>query len=239
MAKDKIGFNNEDKNVFNSIGDFYLSKANNKISFVKNDEKLLKSYNNLIKNIGRKYDSYCTSEADRQDLYSYISECFLLLVHEFSLTNTMDFPGYINNMLNARVHGSYINKNVRRMDREAPIKQTEHSVEDLIDNYSENNSNIVVHYRKKTSKNDEVCRIAHTQVSNEIDTSILELIDTLQREGACTDIILDMILMFSKGADKATVIDSLADKYQLSKLQITDEYNILKEHLSSIYNIKD
>lgn len=103
-----IGYNSKDKNVFNSIGNIYSNSFN--VDFVKDPDKLIYQYHNLIYNLGKKYAHRFSNETDRKALFSYIQDAFYTLVMEYDPKSGVDFPGYINRKLKDRVYFSYVNK---------------------------------------------------------------------------------------------------------------------------------
>lgn len=103
-----IGYNSKDKNVFNSIGNIHGD--NFQVDFVKDPQKLIYQYHNLIYNLGKRYAHRFKNEADRQALFAYILDAFYSLVLEYDPKSGVDFPGYIDRKLKDRVYFSYVNK---------------------------------------------------------------------------------------------------------------------------------
>ena len=70
----KTGYNDDKKNVFNELNGIYIGSKGDKLTFLRDPEKLLKTYDNLIKSLGRLYGGTETkmSYTDRQELYAYI-----------------------------------------------------------------------------------------------------------------------------------------------------------------------
>ena len=234
---EKIGYNSDNKNVYNSIGNVYIEDKDNKIKFQKDENKLLTQYSNLINSIGKKYASFCKNAQDREDLFSYIKECFITLVREYSMTNTYDFAGYIKRMLPMRVRGSYINKMKRLEKRESTLKGDSSSIESVIDAKSMiSNDTSEVTLRKKPKKDEYTSYIVNHKVLPEVDTSILELKDILKKQPYYSKVTDKLIDSLSTGIAPEEAIKIVSDKLNISYKAVKDNYFFLKDTLKKLYN---
>lgn len=114
--KDTIGYNSDKKNIYNSLNGIMDSDLKN-IKFIKDPEKLYYQYHNLIFSLGKYYSQQFHMEADRQDLFSYIADAFISLVIEYDKNSGVDFAGYIDKALRARIKYSYIQREQTKAKR--------------------------------------------------------------------------------------------------------------------------
>lgn len=169
MAKDIIGYNSDNKNVYNSVGDVQ-NVGLNTVRFVKDPEKLLVQYDNLIRSLGRKYSKQFYNPSEVEDLFSYVKDAFVTLVKEYDINSEVDFAGYIKFTLEPRVHYSYTNMRISKSDRVTPLKASDYSVQDMLNGKEYLGSSVV------TDKENVVTNI--TNVS-EYDDSLFDLLDRM------------------------------------------------------------
>lgn len=231
-------FNTKDNVVFNTILNTYIPNMGDyNITFVKDVNKLMVQYQNLIKSVGKKYSKYCHSYDDKKELFSFILECFVTLVIEFSMSNTMDFQGFISRMLNLRVRGSFISKKKRQSLRESTIKTGSMTVSDMIDiKMLEDKIYLESTYRKKPNVDDYHSEVVTYKGQKELDDSIISLKEQLQESYHFNAIINNLVDLLSKGYSKEYCINCLSKVYK--KCLVEENYKILKNDLSKIYNIK-
>lgn len=236
-ARKVVGYNSSDKNVYNSIGDLYVEDTNHSLTFQKDEEKLLAQYSNLINSLGRKYASFCKTAQDREDLFSYIKECFITLVREYSMTNTYDFAGYIKRMLPMRVRGSYINKMRRHDKRESTLKGLDSSVESVIDAKSMiSNDTSEVTIRKRPNKDEYTAYIVTHRTLPEIDDTIMELKDELKTNPYYSDVTSKLVDYLAVGITPEDAISRVANDYNIDISKVRDNFFMLKDTLKDMFN---
>lgn len=116
QKKNTIGYNSDKKNIYNSLNGIMDSDLEN-IKFIKDPEKLYYQYHNLIFSLGKYYSQQFHMKADRQDLFSYIADAFISLVIEYDKNSGVDFAGYIDKALRARIKYSYIQREQTKAKR--------------------------------------------------------------------------------------------------------------------------
>ena len=241
------GWNNDQKNVFNTLGNKYIGSSGSNLTFQRDPEKLLKQYSNLIHKMGKRFGNIKMTYAERQDLYAYISEVFFDLVREFDMSNGMDFPGYIAKMLPTRIRGSYLDSIQDYKEHISPLKDPTHSIEELAD-FRYGQSEYTFSYSRKSPYKREkrrdgkvrgiVSQAVNRPMINEMDNSLAEIHTAFKAQGY-TDKhlheLVDLIALKGLTTDEAKKV--LAHKYKLSKIQINTYYtqlvNLMKQYANS------
>jgi len=228
VSKEIIGYNNSDKNVYNSIGGV-KSTSLNKIRFVKDPEKLLVQYDNLIRSLGKKYSKQFYNPSEVEDLFSYVKDAFVTLVKEYDINSEVDFAGYIKFTLEPRVHYSYTNMRISKSDRVTPLKANEYSVQDII-NGKEYLGNSIA-----TDKDNVVTSI--TNVS-EYDDSLLILLDRMNSIiglDAIDYAVIELLLMNIKGIKQMHDYTLETKGVNIPIKVLTASYNKIKEYFEEYY----
>lgn len=232
--KNVVGYNNKDKNVFNSIKDVYIGSRGEKINFLKDPEKLLHSYSNLIRSLGRKYGRHDLTYDEQRELYAYISETFLDLVLEFDMENEMDFPGYIARMLEVRIRGSYLYSMQNYKNHIAPLKNGNSTVEYLLDQKYDQ-AEYAVSYGKNENKDGDrevIAKMVSTGKRNEIDDSLIEITESIKRTSLHSDILCDMIDKIAyEGYSLKEASKYIQNEYNFTPQQFKNLVNELKKYL--------
>ena len=228
------------------MGGYYNPSGTNNIKFVRDPEKLLAQYSNLIKATAKKYNKYWASEADRKDLYSYIIDTFLSLVYEYDINSEVDFRGYIKRMLDIRVAKSYSIPEKEKRDHIFTLNSRRTSIEDLIS--AQQLSGKVMNTtwfnsKKSKSKVTEIdgsshgvdSRIANMTIDDSLDTSMLELMDILARDDRLDYVQMQMIKYISISPNQISeVLDYLGHKFHYTKQQMQDKFQVVKEVLAEL-----
>lgn len=222
MSKEIIGYNNSDKNVYNSIGGV-KSTSLNKIRFVKDPEKLLVQYDNLIRSLGKKYSKQFYNPSEVEDLFSYVKDAFVTLVKEYDINSEVDFAGYIKFTLEPRVHYSYTNMRISKSDRVTPLKASDYSVQDMLNGKEYLGSSVV------TDKENVVTNI--TNVS-EYDDSLFDLLDRMNSIiglDAVDYAVVDLLMMNIKSVKQM-------HEYLLQNKEIDIPMSLLDKSFKKIRN---
>ncbi|MBT9670519.1 hypothetical protein GPK34_00510 [Secundilactobacillus kimchicus] len=230
MGKDVVGYNNDGKNVFNSVGSIYGESLTN-LGFVKDVDKLAYQYDNLIRKIGSEYARYFPNEEDRKDFFSYVKDAFVSLVLEYDPYSGVDFPGYIIRKLRYRVQYSYINKLNNKKDRVVLLKSNEIDTSDLLDFQRINTD---------STSYDKAGTISRIGKFDSIDDSLLMVRDYLEREHPLNDIQEALFRVMSTGTDNAELtIETVHQVFpEATKSEIQSYYLELKNQLLEYYGIK-
>lgn len=93
--------------------------------FTRDVDALFVKFAPLRKSIQHKLTMSVPSEADREDLISFINEQFVKLVKEYDPSSGVDFPGYITKMLTMRTKYLYVRPVNREHEREAQTTDEE------------------------------------------------------------------------------------------------------------------
>lgn len=228
----KTGYNDDEKNVFNELNGIYVGSKGNKLTFLRDPEKLLKTYDNLIKSLGRLYGGTDTkmSYADRQELYAYISEVFIDLVKEYDMENDVDFPGYILMMMKIRIRGSYLEHRRRYDQHITPLKSDAITVEDLID-YNYNQPKLS--YGQSKKKNTVISKVIDLGGTNEIDEFTINTIRMIKNHSSHADVLIELVLMVGvEGYSLRESLETIKKEYHLSTKELNEYVEELKEYLS-------
>jgi len=219
----KTGYNDEDKNVYNAVGGIYGGDLKT-VKFVRDPDKLLYQYQNLLHSLGHQYARFFPTQAEREDLYSYIQFAFLTLVKEYDPYSGVDFPGYVASKLALRVYYSYVKKETKRKEWNNPLKLSNVTVEDLIA-YQELNED--------TSQLSRDGKITHIRSVDNQDNSLMLLLDELNSEVGLTELEGVMITVIYNGvAKQAEIIEGTKLFYpELSDTKILKAYHDLKTKL--------
>lgn len=221
--KDKVaGYNTNNKNVFTDLDGIYIGEHGKNLTFLRNPTQLLKQYHNLIHKMGRQFGAVNMTNAERQDLYAYISEVFVDLVKEFDMSNSMDFPGYIARMLPTRIRGSYLDSVQNYKKHFSPIKDGNKSVEELLD-YNYGKPQYTFSYSSKSRYNRSTQRdgkmrgvlieAINDSNENELDTSRIEIKHCLANANVQDPLVYNLIdLIVDRGLSLSEAKDYLAKK---------------------------
>lgn len=106
------------------VGSRY-TPANSEQEFSRDVDKLFVQFANLRKSLYRRLSKSVPSDADRDDLISYINETFVKLTKEYDPTSGVDFPGYIYKMLTMRTKALYVRPTNREHERQIATEDEE------------------------------------------------------------------------------------------------------------------
>lgn len=246
-TKNIPGYNNDQKNVFSTLGHRYIGGIQHNIKFERDPEKLLKQYSNLIHAMGRRFGNINMTHAERQDLYAYISEVFIDLVKEFDMSNDMDFPGYIAKMLPTRIRGSYLDPIQEYKAHISPLKDPTKTVEDIAD-LSYGRDKVTFSYSSKSMDNRSirkdgkvrgvVSKVIDEPTTNEVDHSLSDIHTSFRAEGYKRPelhALVDYIALDGLNAKEAK--QRLGQVYGLSNEQVDGIYsqlvNLMREYSHS------
>lgn len=231
------GYNNDQKNVFSTLGHRYIGGSQHKITFERDPEKLLKQYSNLIHAMGRRFGNVNMTHAERQDLYAYISEVFIDLVKEFDMSNDMDFPGYIAKMLPTRIRGSYLDPHQEYKAHISPLKDSTKTVEEIADlNYGKDRTTFS--YSTKSTDNRSVrkdgkirgvvAKAVDEPTTNEIDNSLTDIHTSFRAEGYNKPELHSLIDYIAQdGLTAKEAKKRLGQRYKLTNDKVNEIYNQL------------
>lgn len=240
--------NTEESNTYNSVGGYYDPSGTNNIKFVRDPDKLLAQYSNLIKATAKKYNKYWASNADKKELYSYIIDTFISLVYEYDINSKVDFQGYIKHMLDIRVAKSYSIPEKEKRDHISTLRSTKTTVENLVDSMQlKGDITSSTWFNSKKSLHSIVddqgnkigidSKLTSRITNYELDISLQELLDELEHDDRINYIQLQIVyLLASSSHTPQTVLDFVAHKYKLSQPRIQEEYQKLKQILIDIKN---
>lgn len=233
LKNDVIGYNTDDKNVFNSVGNVYGDDLN--VKFVKDPEKLLYQYDNLIRKIGKKYAWRFSNEVDRESLFAYIKETFCDLVVEYNPDSGVDFPGYIKHKLNYRVKKSYVNKiqpKKKPDNKNFPdvflLADGQTTVEDLMNHKQVLNQS--AHFNRKG-------RIVKLDLQNCQDESLLDIMDYLNRQDKLSLLDVKVIQCLATGNPDEDFLTKhvLMETQGYTQKDVHASYLKLKRNLKKYY----
>lgn len=229
--KDVIGYNNDDKNVFNSVGGLYGDVFED-MGFVKDPEKLVHQYDNLVRSLGRYYGKNLSDLSEREELFSYTAESLLRLIIEYDIYSPVDFPGYIDRKLKDRVKFSHIQKKQNKSGRIVLLDSSELDVSDLMDYYQAHASDARINKRNK---------IDYLQRENVLDDSLWELLDELNREKPLTQLDKAIITLLSTGnGNKHEIVKTLDDYLKdVDYDKISNEFDNIKTRIAHYYRAKN
>lgn len=249
MSKTKNipGYNNDQKNVFSTLGHRYIGGIQHNIKFERDPEKLLKQYSNLIHAMGRRFGNINMTHAERQDLYAYISEVFIDLVKEFDMSNDMDFPGYIAKMLPTRIRGSYLDPIQEYKAHISPLKDPTKTVEDIADlNYGRDK--VTFSYSSKSTDNRSVrkdgkvrgvvSKVVDEPTTNEVDHSLSDIHTSFRAEGYTRPELHSLVDYIAlDGLNPKEAKQRLGQAYKLPNEQVDEIYsqlvNLMREYSHS------
>ena len=109
------------ENIYNAVGGLY-GVDKDSIKFVKDPEKLLLQYDHLIRAVVKEQSNKFNIYEDKRELYAQVVTTFFNLVKEYDPYSGVDFPGYIKINLSSRIRYSYVQAQLRRIQKESPIK---------------------------------------------------------------------------------------------------------------------
>lgn len=207
-----MGYNDANSTLVNSVGNLYGVKVPEG-SFIRDPEKLLYQYDNLIRKLGKQYSAYFHSLTDIQDLYAYIKDTFISLVLEYDPYGGVDFPGYIVLKLPQRIYYSYIEKQFNDRERTILLKSSAYSVEDLVDTIRtasnvkagvENANNMVLPQRFKRVQYDKQGAIMFAETEDSLDPEIeyQQLLQAIAQDLALNDLKILILAIYAKGVSK-------------------------------------
>lgn len=225
------------------MGNYYASKGTSNIKFLRSPEKLLKQYDNLIRSLGRKYGRFLSSEADRQELYSFIQDAFISLVKEYDISSKVDFPGYIVKMLEFRVSQSYAKPEQERRDHISPLKKETTTIEGVIDSKQISGDTNSIGFKGNDVKNKDgnvtpkaIRSVVYVPRDNEIDSTLMELIDDLSTRAHLSPIKVALVKEFYEndpGVIRAK--ENVAKQLNVPISDVKKEYAELKRYLEITY----
>lgn len=232
--------NTNNSNTYNSVGGYYNPSGTSKIKFVRDPEKLLVQYSNLIKATAKKYNKYWASEADRKELYSYIVDTFISLVYEYDINSEVDFQGYIKRMLDIRVNKSYSIPEKEKRDHISTLRSPVTTVENLVDaKQMEGSLTNSTWFNSKNSDHkvaDESgelhgvdSKLDSVNINDSLDTSLIELMDRLEHDDRIDYIQLQVMrYLIYNPYKQQDVLNYIGKRYHFSKKRMKEEFNQLK-----------
>lgn len=226
--KDIIGYNNSKKNVYNSVGNV-KSPSLDSIRFMKDPEKLLVQYDNLIRSLGRKYSKQFYNPSEVEDLFSYVKDAFVTLVKEYDIGSEVDFAGYIKFTLEPRVKYSYVNMRIGKSDRVAPLKSSEYSIQDLITGKEYSGTAISTDKKNKVTKVESV---------SEYDDSLVQSLEVMNEAiglDAIDYAVIDMLLMNIKGANQMHDYLLNTKNLDIPKSILSKSYEKIRGYYKELY----
>jgi len=226
MAKNIIGYNSKDSNTFNSIGNYYGDNLNS-VGFVKDPEKLLYQYDNLIRKEGRKYAYKFSRKEDREDLFSYVKDAFISLVNEYDPYSGVDFPGYIKKMLDYRVKYSYVKMRQGKDTRTVLLKQDETDVSEVLD---------FIESSKGRSFSNRQGVVQYESNLDEIDISLLEIYEQLDQQKTLDELDI-LILRYLETGDSTlnNLIKYVKSRGSYTAKDIRYHHTELKSRIAKLY----
>lgn len=122
--------------------------VNSSQEFSRDIDTLYLQFANLRKSLYRRLAKSVPSDADRDDLISYINETFVKLVKEYDPTSGVDFPGYIYTMLPMRTKALFVRPTNREHERQVATEDEEllSQLETTEDNILEEDISSLLHY---------------------------------------------------------------------------------------------
>ena len=224
-----VGYNSDNKNVFNSLNGIQDSDLAN-IKFIKDPEKLYYQYHNLIFALGKYYSQEFHMQADRQDLFSYIADAFVSLVIEYDKNSGVDFTGYIDKALRARIKYSYIQREQTKAKRTL-IYNDRRTVEDELSDRQLNGK--LVQYDRKGN-------ISYVPLNNDTldQQELYELLDEIGSPVALTNMDILIIACLYEGYTTPRKIHrqlqvQYGKKYDYK--EVKDSYEAIKDYLALKY----
>lgn len=245
--KNKVaGYNTTNKNVFTDLDGTYIGEHGKNLTFLRNPTQLLKQYHNLIHKMGRQFGAVNMTNAERQDLYAYISEVFVDLVKEFDMSNSMDFPGYIARMLPTRIRGSYLDSVQNYKKHFSPIKNGNNTVEELLD-YNYGKPKYTFSYSSKSKYNRSPQRdgkmrgvlieALNDSNENELDTSRIEIKHYLNNADIQNPLIYKLVsLIIDHGLSLSEAKLYLAQKEQVDLHELNKAESEMREIFKPLIN---
>lgn len=232
-------YNNKEKTSYTAIGKYYSPKGSN-VKFVRDPEKLIHQYHNLIYSLGKKYSVYFSDYQERRDLFMYVKDAFVSLVYEYDIDSDVDFQGYVKRMLEKRVRESYSKREKKRRDHISPLKGSDSSITRMLDyNQSIGNNQVYLYkgeYTKDNRKKDRgdkdiEVRVGNVLQENEQDLTFFELIDYLKSSNSFDQIGLELLTLLSTGKytpkEAKAIVLSNNPKYSIG--DINSSYEKMKE----------
>lgn len=223
--------NTKSTNVFNSIGDYYSPDTLTNITFVRDPEKLLVQYSNLIKSVFKKYNKYWTSLEDKKELYSYIVDTFIRLVYEYDINSGVDFPGYVKRLLETRVVHSYSLPEKEKRQRFSIVKSAEFTISDMLETQqTQGYANMAcINPNRKEGSTGIPPKITQFISLEEQDHSLDELIEELNSYNAVTEVQRKLMLVLTNiSTDTEYACNLVAQYYNMSPAYVANELNQLK-----------
>lgn len=242
MAKNKekiIGYNTKNKNVINSVGDYYL--PNSGIVFKRDVEQLYTQYENFRKSIGKLYSKQIINSSDKEEIFGALDEIWVNSVLEYDISSYIDFAGLPNSLIKTRLRGSFLSKYLRNHQRETTLKSDDIDTGYILDKQTELGINHQVSLRKnKKEKQGYESKITAYQNDNEIDDSLLVLTDYLKSEGVYNDITKTLIHCFVRNEKSAKETCAMVSKeLDIPLDKVTKEYAKLENALIHYINPND
>lgn len=208
MARD---IEKEAKKIRN--GNKYIIENEGKGVFSRDVDRLFNEYTNLRHKIYNDKKDYFNDAATREELRSYIDEQFVKLVKEYDINSPVDFPGYINRKLKARVNGVFVHSTHRDRKRER-LADNEGDIEELL-------------------PSDSTDIDTHVLMSFEDDDSVQQIF-----KGVTLSVVQKLIvgMWISGEPNQSKIVNYLSKHYKIKRTDLNEEYNELKEFLE--YRLK-
>lgn len=122
----------EENNRIRTGNRFIQEAQGNTGVFPRDIDALFVQYENLRNKVYSVNATRCRTQAERNELRSYIDEEFIKISKEYEINGEVDFPYYVKTKLNSRVRGTFITKINRDSNRE-PLGATDEEVELIMD----------------------------------------------------------------------------------------------------------
>lgn len=244
LVKDKDGKYITQDTRYKELKDKSYDTTRGKGAFIKDPEALLKQYEPLIKHVIKKYGtaSKFKSDRDRKDFRIGVIEEFLTLVDEFNPYLGVDFPGYIKFKFDRRIKSCYVNKHIKDINREGPLRgdgEVDYTVADLIDKrHEEGKSN---YFSGKDRRKESGFKVFSEVTAVNQDTDYLERIDDIRR-WVPMDLVDELVFSaFQNGLSSyidiySYIYNIIKDKdITLSKSEIHSHVDSLRNKLAMYY----
>lgn len=232
--------NTEQSNTYNSVGGYYNPNGTDNISFVRDPNKLIAQYHNLIMGVTKKYTNFWKTSADKKDLYSYVVDTFVSLVYEYDINSEVDFQGYIKRMLDIRVAKSYSMPEKDKRDHIFTVKSPTISVENLIDAKTQDGGTTALTWYNSKKSPDKIkddmgnkvgieSKVDGATPNNEFDDSLILLVDALERDDRVNWYQLQLLhAIINYDSSVNEIIHTLAKEYRVDYNKMRYEYAKLK-----------
>lgn len=165
------------------------------------------------------------------------------MVKEYDVSSEVDFPGYISKMLEFRVGQSYAKPEQERRDHISPLKKDTTTIEGIVASKQIAGDTTSIGFKGNDIKDTDgditpaaVRAVVYVPRSNEVDTTLLELIDDLSSRAHLSPIKVALVKEFYEndpGVIRAK--ENVARDLNVPISEVKKEYAELKEYLELTY----